>query len=183
MVLEGVVDAVSHFVLVVGLPVLVILFYLEGLVVGKILQPPAVFVTVVAVTTPSWPILALLMIGCTVSVVAGQWTTYRSFDDTTTDRFGLQRRVPYLNTLPTRAVERIGERRLRIVDRLFARYGGIGLFTAIFIPGIRGLLAVPAGLSAYPTGRFLGVTLLGNALYFPLLVAVAYGILQLIGIR
>lgn len=181
MVFEATVDTVAGVVLLVGLPLLIVLFYLEGIVLGKIFQPPAVFVTVVAVARPSWPMLVLLCGGCTLSVVAGQWTIFRSFDEEAPELAGVRRRLPYLESLPRITVERIGDRRFRIVQRLFERYGGLGIFVTTFLPGIRGLLAIPAGISTYPSGRFLAVSLLGNGLYFPLLVAVAFGIVQLVG--
>lgn len=182
MVFEGSVDAIVQIVLAVGVPLLVVLFYLEGLIIGKILQPPAVFIGVVAVTTPPWPLLAVLSVACTLSVVTGQWTTYRSFDAGAPDLLGVRRRFPTLDRLPDRILARIGDRRYRIIDGLFERYGGVGIFVTTFLPGIRGLLAVPAGLSSYPVRRFLAVSLLGNALYFPVLVAIAFGILQLLGL-
>lgn len=181
MVLEGIVDVVVAMVLVIGLPVLVVLFFLEGLVVGKLLQPPAVFVAVVGITRPSIPVLAILCLACTASVVAGQWTLFRSVDDEAPELLGIRQRFPRLRELPARAIERIGERRLALVDRLFARFGAAAIVVTTFLPGIRGLLAVPAGVSAYPTGRFLVATTVGNVLYFPVLVAVAFGIVRLLG--
>lgn len=182
MVFEGIVEIVANLVLYVGLPLLVILFFLEGLIVGKVFQPPAVFVTVVAIATPSIPALVLLNAGCTLSVVAGQWTTYRSFNPDSPEFVGIRARWPAIAALPHRAVERIGEKRFRMVDRLFERFGGIGIVVTTFVPGIRGLLAVPAGMSSYPRRRFLVFTLLGNTVYFPVLVAVAYGILHVFGL-
>lgn len=183
MVLEGTVDAVARLVLVVGFPVLVALFYLEGLVVGKVLQLPAVFVTVVAVTTPSWPTLAAVSLGCTVSVVAGQWTVYRSFDADSPPLFASRGWGSRIDRLPARAVDRLGDRHLRVVERVFERFGGVGVFVATFLPGVRGVVAIPAGISSYPRRRFLLANFLGNALYFPLLAAVAFGLLDLLGFR
>lgn len=180
MVFETPVDIAVRLVFYVGIPLLVGLFYLEGLVVGKVLQPPAVFVTVVAVTRPSWPVLAALSVACTAAVVAGQWALYRSFDEDSPAVVGLRGRVPHLDRLPTIVVDRVGDRRLRFVDTLFDRYGGAGILLATFLPVVRGLLAIPAGLSTYPPKRFLAFSLLGNALYFPALVAVAFGILRVL---
>ncbi len=180
MVFGAIIDIVSQLVLLIGLPLLIVMFYFEGLIVGKILQPPAVFVTVVAITRPSWPVLLGLAVGCTLAVVAGQWTTYRSFDENATELLGLRRRVPHLQRLPQQAVDRIGERRYQLVDRSFQTYGGPGVFVTTFIPGIRGLLAIPAGVSSYPTSRFLAVTVLANALYFPLLMGIAFGLMHIL---
>lgn len=182
MVFEATVDTVAGIVLVVGLPLLVVLFYLEGLIVGKILQPPLVFMTVIAVARPSIPFLVMLCAGCMVSVVVGQWTAFRSFDTDEPSLIGLRQRIPYLERLPAIVVDRAGEKRLRIVDRLFNRYGGIGIFVSTFLPGVRNLLAIPAGISSYPTDRFVAVSLAGNTLYFPFLAAIALGILRVLGL-
>lgn len=181
MVVEGIADSVAEFVLLVGLPMLFLLFFLEGMVVGKVLQPPAVFVSVIALTQPGASVLALLCIGCTVTVGAGQWTTFRSFDADAPSLLGIRAASPRLETLQGTILERIGERRFAFIDTAFTKYGGLALFTSTFLPVVRGLLAVPAGMSAYPRWRFMVVTMLANMLYFPLLVAVAFGMLHILG--
>lgn len=183
MVFEAIVDAVARIVIVVGIPLLVVLFYLEGIIVGKLLQPPAVFVAVLAITRPSRALLVPLLVGCTLAVTAGQWTIYRGFDEDAPELVGFGPAVPYLDRVPSTVVDGIGEKRLEIVDGLFDRYGGAGILLTTFLPGVRGLMAIPAGISAYPVGRFLAATLASNALYFPLLAAVAYGILRIAGIE
>lgn len=183
MVFDGTVDTVANLVLVVGFPLLVVLFYLEGLVVGKVLQVPAVFVMVVAITTPSWPVLGLLCLGCTLSVVAGQWTVYRSFDPDSPALLASRGWAPRFDRVPAMVFDRLGDRYFRVVEGVFQRFGAGGIFLATFLPGVRGVVAIPAGFSSYPARRFLLANLLGNALYFPLLAAVAFGLLELLGLR
>lgn len=178
MIFDATVDAVVRAVLTVGVPLLVVLFYLEGLVVGKLLQPPAAFVAVVAITRPTPGMLAVLVLACSVAVTAGQWTVFRQFQAATLEEGG-QIDPGLLVRLSSRAVERIGERRRAMVDRLFSRFGGLGIAIAMYVPGVRGLLAIPAGMSSYPVGRFIAVTFLGSVLYFGVLVAIAFGILEL----
>ncbi len=178
----GIADAVSHVVLAAGVPLLVILFLLEGLILGKLLQAPAVFVTVVAVARPNPALMALLVAGCTVSVVLGQWAVFRSFAPDTPGIRGGWTAWPRLQRLPGRILERINERRLATIDRWLARYGGLALFVSTFIPLVRGTLAVPAGMSAYPRRRFLLVSLGANVTYFVVLTVVAFGILRVLGV-
>ena len=165
-----IVESVVGVVLVVGLPLLIVLFYFEGLIVGKVVQPPLVFVVVLAVTTPPLWIVALLLVGCTIAVTAGQWTAYLSFDDES----NVPSWVPGSGSLGRRLVDGIAERPVERVGTLFERYGGIGIFLAVFLPGVRGMMAIPAGMTAYPVDRFLVVSLLGNAVYFSLLTVVAF---------
>lgn len=180
MVLEGIADSVARVVLLVGLPVLFVLFYLEGLVLGKILQPPAVFVTVIGISRPDTGGILALSAGCALAVVLGQWTTFRSFDPTVT---GGTRGTRHVDALAPRVIDRLGERRMRLIDRAFARFGGLAIFGSAFLPVIRGTLAIPAGMSGYPQPRFLLVTAFANVLYFPLLAAIAFGLLRLLGLE
>lgn len=182
MVLEAIIDNVVEIVLVVGIPLLIGVFYLEGLILGKILQAPAVFVSVVAIVQPRPVYLVTLSAGCMFAVVFGQWTVFRSFDSDAPSILGIRERWPQVEELPVRILDQVGERRLAIIDGLFTNYGGIAVFVTTFVPVVRGTLAVPAGLSQYPVRRFIGVSLLANACYFPLLVGIAYGILHLLGI-
>lgn len=178
MVFEATVDAVVRLVLAVGVPLLFVLFYFEGLIVGKLLQPPVAFVTVVAITRPPPAVLVVLVTGCSLAVTAGQWTIFRQFEVATRD--DAEHPDPgVLVRLSSRAVDRIGERRRAMVDRLFERFGALGIAISMYVPGVRGLLAIPAGMSSYPVGRFVAATFLGSVLYFVVLVAVAFGIVEL----
>lgn len=180
MVSEVIVERVLAVTFLVGPPVIVALFYGEGLVVGKVLQPPAVFIGYVAVATPSQAWLVGLIVGCLVANVLGQWTLYRGFDADAPEFVGLRRTVPYLDSLPGRVSRRVGEKRLRLADRLFERYGIVAIAGTNLIPGVRGLLAIPAGLGGYPIRRFLAATAFGTAGYLLLLVGVARGAIELV---
>ncbi len=181
MALEGIVDAVAGVVLVVGGPVLVALFVFEGLVVGKILQLPPVFVSVVALTRPSSLYLAGLIGACAGAVTLGQWILFRSLDPDATSDVAEWARSARLQALSTSGLERIGEDRLALVDRWFARFGALAVLVSTFLPLVRGTVAVPAGMSAYPQRRFLIVTLASNVAYFIVLAAIAFGLLRVLG--
>lgn len=51
------------------------------------------------------------------------------------------------------------------VDRFFARWGTFAIFICRFIPVIRGVVAVPAGISRMPLFPFYLWTLLGSTLF------------------
>ncbi|MES3517901.1 MAG: VTT domain-containing protein [Natronomonas sp.] len=182
MVSEAIVETTLGVVIAVGVPVLVALFLSEGLVVGKILQPPAVFIGYVVVASPGRFRLVVLCAGCVAAAVLGQWALYRSFNDQAPELFGLRRRVPGIASLPDRVTERVGKRRLSVVENLFDRYGAVGVCLSNAVPVIRSLMAVPAGLSRYPVGRFLAATTVGNVIYILLLVGVARGVVGLAGL-
>jgi len=166
------------------LPVLVVLlllalFYFDGMVIGKFLPPAAFFVSYVALFRPSSATLLPVSLACIVAATLGQWTLYRGLNEESPEFFGIRRRVPYVDRVPLVVRGGIGERRMRIVDNLFGRFGGVALPVANVIPGVRSLLTIPAGLSRYPVGRFLAFSLLGNVLYVGLLIGVALGFVEL----
>lgn len=182
MAFESAVDFVVVAAIAIGAPVLVALFYAEGIAVGKIVQPPIVFIVYVAVVRPSRTVLVVTSLLCILAVVVGQWTLYRGFNESAPEFIGLRRRLPYLDEIPERVTDRVGEKRLAFVTKLFDRYGALAVVAANALPGLRGLMAIPAGLGKYPVGRFLAATAVGNLIHFVLLVAVAYGLLEAFGI-
>ncbi|WP_124194715.1 DedA family protein [Natrarchaeobius chitinivorans] len=161
----------------IGVPILVVLFYLEGLVVGKLLQPPVVFVGYVTVADPGSALTLAAVVGCVGAATVGQWTLYRGFNEESSEFFGLRRTVPYLESLPEVVQGRISERRLAFVERQFESYGGMAICVTNAVPGIRGLMTIVAGVSAYPLRRFLFVSGVGNCLYVGVLLATAWGLL------
>jgi len=134
------------------------------------------FVAYVTVVTPRRRTLALAALICIVAASLGQWTLYRGFEAESTEMIGLRRRVPYLESVPTRVQGKIGPRRMRLVNHNFDRFGGWALCGTNAIPGIRGLMSIPAGLSSYPVRRFLFASTIGNGLYVGILIAAAWGV-------
>jgi membrane protein DedA with SNARE-associated domain len=56
----------------------------------------------------------------------------------------------------------------------FNRYGTYAVLIGRFIPGVRSIVSIPAGLSGMPLGRFVGFTLLGNTIWNTTLVSAGY---------
>lgn len=165
-----------------GVPILLVLFYLDGMIVGKMLPPGALYVGFAALVSPSLGTLAWLCLLFATASTLGQWTLYRGLNEDRPEFFGLRRRIPYIRTVPDRVRRRVGENRMKVVSQLFTRFGGPGLVISNTVPGVRSLLVIPAGLSRYPVGRFLVFSLLGNLLYLVVLSAVALGLSGLIGL-
>lgn len=51
---------------------------------------------------------------------------------------------------------------LEQLERWFARWGGLAVFGARFVPGARTLVSIPAGIARMPPVRFLWLTFLGS---------------------
>lgn len=173
------VEAVVVFLQALAVPIILLLFYLDGMVIGKILPPAALYVAYVVFVDP--PTTVLVTVG-TLSVflaTLGQFTLYRGFNEESPEFIGIRRRVPYVDRIPAFVRRRVGERRMHAVSRSFDRFGGTALTVTNVIPGVRSLMSIPAGLSHYPRRRFLLLSLLGNVLYLILLTAIARGVVDL----
>lgn len=65
----------------------------------------------------------------------------------------------------------MSRRDLELVERFFARYGGITVFVGRLLPVIRTFIALPAGIARMPQLRFQAYTFLGS---WPWCYALAY---------
>lgn len=169
-------SSVASLLPAVAIPLIVVLFYLDGMVVGKVAPPAALFVAYVAVSTPERWLLVATSAACVAASTLGQWTLYRGFNDDRPTILGLRRRFGVLDRLPRSIRRTVGERRMRFVSYSFDRFGGVGLAATNGVPVIRSLMSIPAGLSRYPIERFLLFSTVGNVAYLALLVLIAKGI-------
>ncbi|MGM0448622.1 MAG: DedA family protein [Methanobacteriota archaeon] len=169
----------TELVVAVGVPLFVALFYFDGMIIGKFTPPGALFFGyVVAVNPPTLELLTVIGL-CVAASTLGQWTLYRGLNEDRPEFIGIRRRVPYLDRLPLFIRAKVGDRWMRFVTRTFDRFGGVGLCLVNAIPGMGGLMSIPAGLSKYPLGRFLVFATVGNVFYMFLLVAAAKGLIDL----
>ena len=113
-------------VLAIGAPVLVALYYLEGLLVGKLLHPSLLFITYVVTTRPTASLMMIVAAVCVVSATAGQWALYRVFNEHI-EQGRIVRVLPYLDRVPSLVEHRIGDRRMAFVARQFDRFGGLAI--------------------------------------------------------
>lgn len=162
-----------------AVPAILLLFYIDGMVIGKVTPPAALYVAYVVIVDPTATVLAAVAILSVIAATLGQFTLYRGFNDQSPEFIGLRRRVPYVDRIPLLVRERVGERRMKFVNRSFDRFGGVSLAVTNTIPGIRSLMSIPAGLSRYPVRRFLLLSVLGNSVYLVLLTAIGWGILDI----
>jgi membrane protein DedA with SNARE-associated domain len=85
----------------------------------------------------------------------------------------------------SRLGRRIGEGRLRRVERLVARRGALAVFGAHWVAGLRHAIPVCAGAMRMPLPRYLAASALGSLLWTPPWVvggyAVVWGWLEIFG--
>ena len=166
---------------VLAVPVIVLLFYLDGMVIGKMTPPAALYVAYVAIVSPPNTTLVAIAAAAVVASTLGQLTIYRGFNEASPEFVGIRRTLPYVDRIPAVVKRRIGDRRMAFVTRLFDRFGGIGVGVTNAIPGIRSLMAIPAGLSEYPAARFVVFATAGNVAYLIIVTAIALGIVEIFG--
>ena len=164
---------------VLAVPVILLLFYLDGMVIGKITPPAALYVAYVVLVNPPGTVLIGTMILSTVAATLGQFTLYRGFNEDSPEFIGIRRAIPYVDRIPMVVRGRVGERRMRFINRSFDRFGGAALAITNAIPGIRSLMSIPAGLSQYPRRRFLLLSTVGNGLYLLILTAIGRGVIDI----
>ena len=69
---------------------------------------------------------------------------------------------------------RMDEERLAQAERWFVRRGALVVFAGRCVPGVRSLIALPAGVLKMPRGLYLLASLLGTLLWNSLLIGVGY---------
>lgn len=173
------VDAAVVFLQALAVPAILLLFYLDGMVIGKFTPPATLYVAYVVLLEPTGQVLIVVAVLSTAAATLGQFTLYRGFNDESPEFFGLRRKLPYVDRIPLLVRERIGERRMRLVGNLFDRFGGTALAVTNVIPGIRSLMSIPAGLSRYSARRFVLFSSVGNVVYVTLLTAIGRGLVDL----
>lgn len=165
--IETATQTIVDFAATVGLPVLLLTFYLKGSLVGKpiptsIVLPGYVIATQASVTEGIW--IAIL---CSAASVLGELTVY----------YGLQKQdMEFLNQIP---YVTIPETQLQFVTEKFRAHGGISILIGSIIPGVRGTILIPAALSSYPGHRAGIASFIGTQTYHISLVLAALGVMEL----
>ena len=173
------VESIVLLLQALAVPLVLVFFYLDGMVIGKFTPPAAFYVAYVALVGPTGGEVLVTAVLSTAAATLGQFTLYRGFNEESPEFLGIRDRLPYVDRIPFLVRERVGERRMRLVSQLFDRFGGWALAVTNAIPGIRSLMSIPAGLSNYPVRRFLVFSTIGNALYQVALTAIAWGLVDL----
>lgn len=178
-------DIVAWFIdllFLLGGPLLIVMFYLDGIVIGKILPRSVLFLAYVTLVQPATGILLVVSFLCAVATTVGQLMLYRAVGVNETEVTGIEQYIPLLDRTPQYVRRTVGKRRMAIASRLFDRFGGASLLLTNLVPGLRGILTIPAAVMQYPARRFILYSGLGNLGYMVLLLLVAAGVLQFAGV-
>ncbi len=161
--LEALIDAAFALLLYVGLPALFVFFVLKGALIGKPL-PTSIFLPgyVLAIGAGRAEMTLIVLVSST-GYVAGQLIVY------SVARRGGRSAIESSPRIS------IPEERLDQVEDLFERYGGPAVFVTNFVPYLRGLIFVPAGIAKYPVPPLVLYAFTSTFIYHVAIVAVAVG--------
>ncbi len=164
--LESLVDTSFAVLLYIGLPALFVFFVLKGAFVGKPL-PTSVFLPgyVLAISAERFEIAVILCVSSS-GYVTGQLIIYY---------LARRKGASYIRSSPRISIP---EARIEQAERWFDRYGGAGVFLTNFIPYLRGLIFVPAGIARYPVAPLVFFAFTSTLIYHAFIVAVAVGVVR-----
>ena len=166
--LEAIVDALFDLLLHVGLPALFVLFLLKGAFVGKPIPTTVILPGYVLAISASRSETAVIISVSTAGYVAGQLIIYY-----------IARRDG-LATIQSSPRVRISPDRIDQAERWFKQYGGVGVFITNFVPYLRGLILLPAGIARYPVAKLVFFAFTSTLIYHAAIVAVAVGVVRAI---
>lgn len=146
-----------------GLPVLFGVFVLKGALIGKIF-PTSVFLPGYVIASGATIVdAAAVVVLVTIAHIIGQLLLYVGIR-----RYG----ESFIAKIPHLEVDRESSSYRRL-DDWFERYGGTAIFATNVVPWSRGLIAVPAAMSSYPTARYSVTISIATVLYHSLYVGAA----------
>lgn len=159
---ESVIGVGSNLIATYGLGILLLVFALEGALIGKIIPTRALFVaTVLAIGTDAIGLLSVFVVAV-VGATVGQLVV-----------FTLVRRTA---VTPSTVPDRTGRIDTTRLERWFDRWGLSAITVTNFLPVVRGTLTVPAAVTDAGYVRFSAAAFIGTALYVGILLTFAVGL-------
>ncbi|AGB16968.1 putative membrane-associated protein [Halovivax ruber XH-70] len=152
-------------------------FVIEGLVLGKLLQPAVFYVAYVTFVDPSTVALAVVTCAAALGATIGQWLLYRTFTPTRPPPGARYWSPERLERLPGVLRRWAGKRWVSLVERQIDRFGAYGIAVCTAIPGVRTVVPIIAGVGAQPERGYVIADGAGNLVYMLLLLGAAYGVL------
>ena len=165
---ETIVESALALLLIVGLPALFIFFVLKGAFIGKPLPTTVILPGYVLAISASPLETAGIVAVSSAGYVCGQLIIY----------FGAQRGgLTFVRSAPR---VHITDDQLRRGEALFEKYGGAGIFFTNFVPYVRGLILVPAGMASYPVVKVVFYAYTSTLIYHSVIVVLALGAVRAI---
>lgn len=162
------IDVAFDLLLLVGLPALFVFFVLKGAIVGKPLPTTVLLPGYVLAVSATWTEAAIIVLTSSMAYVTGQMIVY----------YGARRDgEAFVRSLPR--VD-LSESNLARGEQLFDRYGGPSIFVTNFVPYLRGLILLPAGIARYSPPRVVVYAYSSTLIYHAAVVLVGVGTVRAI---
>ncbi|CAI50448.1 DedA family protein [Natronomonas pharaonis DSM 2160] len=166
--LETLADVILSVLRYVGLPALFVFFIMKGAFIAKPIPTTVILPGYVLVVSADRIETATIILVSTVGFVAGQLLVYY-----------LARREG-LSSMQSSSRIHIPSERIDQAERWFKRYGGLGVFVTNFVPYLRGLIFIPAGVTRYPVLPLAFFAFASTLIYHTVIVAIAVGAVRAI---
>jgi membrane protein DedA with SNARE-associated domain len=147
-IVNDVVNWCTHVIAVFGLPGIFVLMLLESACIPIPAEATMMFAGF-AVSQGKMSLAAAIVVGVAGNVV-GAWVAYY---------VGLIGGRPFIDRYGKYVLLR--HEHIELTERWFAKYGAIAVLFCRVIPGVRGLVSVPAGVARMPLGKFTLYTAIG----------------------
>jgi len=151
-------------VFVFGLPMLALLFFLEGMLIGKLLPTDVLLPAAIILFATASQDFILILLLTSFSSTAGQLLLFHLL---------VKRGSQGLEDISW--LERIPEDTLDRAENWFHKRGGYAVMTSNIVPGVRGFLTIPAALDGMDYRVFLVCSFAGTFFLHMVLVGLSAG--------
>ena len=94
------VESIVLLLQALAVPLVLVFFYLDGMVIGKFTPPAAFYVAYVALVGPTGGEVLVTAVLSTAAATLGQFTLYRGFNEESPEFLGIRDRLPYVDRIP-----------------------------------------------------------------------------------
>ena len=148
-----------------GLPFLAVIFFMEGSLIGKMLPTDLLLIAAAVIfVTQTQYFYTVLAITVTAST-AGQYWLFLRFEGKT------------VKDLHESGIIKLSDQN---IDRMFTSLEKRGLKAVMFsniIPGVRGLLTIPAAIEGFDRNKFVTASVVGTFMLHAVLIGLGSGML------
>lgn len=138
--LESLADVALSAIRLFGLPALLVIFLLKGVLLGKIIPTSVCLPGYVLGIGASYTEALVVAVLVTAAYLVGQLVVYCWSRRYGSSLFGM--------------APSVGPESDDRLTAWFDRYGGLAVVVTNLVPWTRGLIAVPAGVASYPISRY-----------------------------
>lgn len=150
-----------------GVPFIGLVFFMEGLLVGKMLPTRIMLVVLVVTYAVQLRHVAFLFAVVAICSTIGQYVLFREL-------YGSENKVIESKWI------RVSEEKIKKAEEIFDRHGRSAIFFTNAMPIFRGYLTIPAAVEGMDSHRFIVYSFLGSLVYFTWVIGIGIFAAELI---